>query len=117
VRRATCGRHHHLDETVSTVVPLPGSRVREFILVHALAPGLEVDSIFGAQAPGTMPSTTLLYRYAVKDLRVKKKQKNVFRLPKHDVAFHYPRWTIALWGIISNAYNAFKCTQTHHTTA
>eukprot|EP00966_Prymnesium_polylepis_P196670 4557267-Prymnesium_polylepis.1 len=35
----------------------------------------------------------------------------------HDVAFHYPRWTIALWGIISNAYNAFKCTQTHHTTA
>eukprot|EP00966_Prymnesium_polylepis_P019867 457930-Prymnesium_polylepis.2 len=35
----------------------------------------------------------------------------------HDVAFHYPRWTIALRGVISNAYNAFKCTQTHHTTA
>eukprot|EP00966_Prymnesium_polylepis_P138716 3205617-Prymnesium_polylepis.1 len=35
----------------------------------------------------------------------------------HDVAFHYPRWTIALWSIISNTYKAFKCTQTHHTTA
>eukprot|EP00966_Prymnesium_polylepis_P271600 6274880-Prymnesium_polylepis.1 len=29
---------------------------------------------------------------------------------------HYPRWTIALWGTISNAYNAFKCTQTHQGT-
>eukprot|EP00966_Prymnesium_polylepis_P258432 5969730-Prymnesium_polylepis.1 len=35
----------------------------------------------------------------------------------HDVAFHYPRWTIALWGITSNADNAFKCAQTHHTIA
>eukprot|EP00966_Prymnesium_polylepis_P220915 5109694-Prymnesium_polylepis.2 len=35
----------------------------------------------------------------------------------HDVAFHYPRWTTALWAIISSTYNAFKCTQTHHTTA
>eukprot|EP00966_Prymnesium_polylepis_P313562 7245571-Prymnesium_polylepis.1 len=35
----------------------------------------------------------------------------------HDVAFHYPRCTIALWGILSNADNAFKCAQTHHTTA
>jgi hypothetical protein len=31
----------------------------------------------------------------------------------HDVAFHYPRWTIALRGIISNAYNSFKIMRTN----